>query len=326
MSGARSAATPVAGRALRGASGDRAERGRGRRPSDVPAGVMSADYAAARRRKAPLIVRLRIRADVVVRAIRRHLPPGPVRLLDVGAAEGATLLTIARRLGDGTYVGVEYDEGLCAAAPPPPVNVRLIAGDALDLPPELADGAFDAVCMLALLEHVVDPLRALREARRVLRDDGVLVCTCPNPRWDRLAGRLGMVADEHHVEAIDLRRLRVLVTKAGFEVLAARAFMWAPIAVLPYAGIPVGPWWMHVVDAVLGRWWPSSALCVNGAVVARARRCAPPPVPSVSDPATAGPSRFRVSSSREPARVDARGSAPALDRLRPFVQPEGDPR
>lgn len=47
------------------------------------------------------------------------------------------------------------------------------------------DNSFDCVTCLEVLEHVVDPLRLLKEVRRVLRPQGRLVLTTPNIRYFR---------------------------------------------------------------------------------------------------------------------------------------------
>ncbi|MBN1346107.1 MAG: class I SAM-dependent methyltransferase [Phycisphaerae bacterium] len=57
----------------------------------------------------------------------------------------------------------------------------------------LAAASFDAVLMLDVLEHLDEDARALAEARRVLRDGGVLIATVPAHQglfseWDRLVG------------------------------------------------------------------------------------------------------------------------------------------
>ena len=47
------------------------------------------------------------------------------------------------------------------------------------------DSSFDCVTCLEVIEHVVDPLRLLKELRRVLRPHGQLVITTPNVRYFR---------------------------------------------------------------------------------------------------------------------------------------------
>jgi 2-polyprenyl-3-methyl-5-hydroxy-6-metoxy-1,4-benzoquinol methylase len=47
------------------------------------------------------------------------------------------------------------------------------------------DGSFDCVTCLEVIEHVVDPLRLLKELHRVLRPHGQLVLTTPNIRYFR---------------------------------------------------------------------------------------------------------------------------------------------
>jgi SAM-dependent methyltransferase len=57
-------------------------------------------------------------------------------------------------------------------------NVNFEVGDVLELPH--ADASFDAVCSFETIEHLPDPARFVAEAARVLRADGVFVCSTPN--------------------------------------------------------------------------------------------------------------------------------------------------
>ena len=59
-----------------------------------------------------------------------------------------------------------------------------LIGTALDIP--AAGESFDTVVCTEVLEHVPDPLRALREMRRVIRNQGHLILTVPMywPRHD----------------------------------------------------------------------------------------------------------------------------------------------
>src|SRR4051794_5452816 len=105
------------------------------------------------------------------------LEPGQ-RLLDVGAGPGTITMDLAARVGSaGRVTALERTEealGLARseAARRGTVNVDFAVGDvtALDLP----DGGFDVVHAHQVLQHVDDPVLALREMGRVCRTGGVV--------------------------------------------------------------------------------------------------------------------------------------------------------
>lgn len=111
------------------------------------------------------------------------LHPG-MRVLDCGCGPGGITLGIAARVDGGSVVGVDMDESQVRlaranAAMREAINVSFRTGSAYALP--LADGSFDAVFSHALLEHLSQPVKALREFQRVLRPGGVTgVCA---PDW-----------------------------------------------------------------------------------------------------------------------------------------------
>jgi SAM-dependent methyltransferase len=87
-------------------------------------------------------------------------------LLDVGCGRKPYKDTYFS--GATSYVGVDY---LTDRSRPD------IVASALDLP--LDDESFDTVVSTELLEHVPDPLRALREMHRVLKPGGYLILSTP---------------------------------------------------------------------------------------------------------------------------------------------------
>jgi ubiquinone/menaquinone biosynthesis C-methylase UbiE len=104
-----------------------------------------------------------------------HLRPG-MRLLDVGCGPGSITLDLAEIVAPGELVGIDFQEPQVVrarelAASRNIATARFEVGDAYALP--FPDASFDAVFAHTLLNHLRDPLRALREMHRVLRPGGV---------------------------------------------------------------------------------------------------------------------------------------------------------
>lgn len=118
--------------------------------------------------------------------LRRVLPAPPADVLDVGGGSGVHAEWLA---ADGHRVRlVEPVPGHVARAAELP-GVSAALGDARSLPED--DAAYDAVLLLGPLYHLLDRddrVRALAEARRVVRPGGLVVAATIN----RLAGVLDM--------------------------------------------------------------------------------------------------------------------------------------
>jgi SAM-dependent methyltransferase len=128
-------------------------------------------------RLGPIIARLfpkrRFYAD---RAVRNLEGPrgGPRRLLDVGCGEG-TFLVEMREAGWEVH-GLEPDAEAAAVAAAAGVPVVSAPIEEASLEP----GSFDAVTMNHVIEHLHDPVEALRRCHRVLRPGGMLWIATPN--------------------------------------------------------------------------------------------------------------------------------------------------
>ena len=238
--------------------------------STIPRGVLDKTYAAGRRDKAHLVFRYKVRARIVADAIKSHVgTSGSFRLLDLGSAEGLTLLELNSSLPLGTYVGVEYNGELVRCAPELPSNIRLVTGDVTHLPEGIQDTPFDIVSALAVLEHLAEPDKAVAEAARSLRQGGLFVATCPNPFWDAVAARLGLLQGIDHVTDMNKDRMIRIAEKAGMEVLSFERFMWAPVGVLTYLQVPVSPSYSLKLDRRIRRVRIFDWLFANQYVIAR---------------------------------------------------------
>jgi SAM-dependent methyltransferase len=107
--------------------------------------------------------------------LRRHLPPAPARILDVGGATGIHARWLAELGYEVTLVDLALRHVEIASSTLAPLGVQVHQGDARSLPAPTS--SFDAVLLLGPLYHLqdsTDRLRVWREARRVVRSGGIV--------------------------------------------------------------------------------------------------------------------------------------------------------
>ena len=97
---------------------------------------------------------------------------GGCRVLDIGCGTGSNIAALAR-IGKAT--GVDNSKTAVEYCRKTGIEARL--GSALKLPFE--SGIFDVAVMADVLEHIGNEKKAIAEARRVLRKDGILIITVP---------------------------------------------------------------------------------------------------------------------------------------------------
>jgi SAM-dependent methyltransferase len=172
------------------------------------------------------------------------------RLLDIGVGPGTITADLASRLTAGSVVGIDNAPAAVAAAERLVhdrglANVTVTGGDvyALDLP----DARFDVVHAHQVLQHLRDPVAALREMRRVCTPEGIVAVRDADysamtwfPDHPKIARWLELyiqVARRNGGEPNAGRRLRRWAMDAGFSSVTSTASAWC------YAEAGDLAWW-----------------------------------------------------------------------------------
>ncbi|WP_416900515.1 class I SAM-dependent methyltransferase [Micromonospora echinospora] len=165
-----------------------------------------------------------------------HLAPDQA-LLDVGCGPGTITADLAGRVARVTALevtGEALDLARAEATARGRDNVDFVVADvqALDLP----DAAYDVVHAHQVLQHVADPVRALREMRRVCRPGGIVAARDSDyaaftwfprvPELDEWLTLYQRAARANGGEPDAGRRLLSWARAAGFTDVTATAGTW----------------------------------------------------------------------------------------------------
>lgn len=167
-----------------------------------------------------------------------HLRPGMV-LLDVGCGPGTITVDLARRVAPGRVTGVDAAPDVIRlarqeAAAAGQDNVDFVVADAYAL--DLPDDSFDVVHAHQVLQHLADPVRALRELRRVCRPGGIVAARDSDyaaftwfpeiPELDEWRVLYRAAARANGGEPDAGRRLLSWARAAGFSEVTSTASVW----------------------------------------------------------------------------------------------------
>ena len=189
------------------------------------------DYAAL------VPARRRMFTSHLDRLARLHRPG---LLLDVGCATGDFLLAARERGWDPVGVDPSPAREQAAAA-----GLR-IAGRTID-DADLPAHSIDVITFWDVLEHLPDPVAALRRAAELLADGGIVAATVPNAgsAVARLTGRrwFGYKTAGEHLQFFSPATLNRCFAAAGFGVAVRRPVAWYCTAgfVLDRAALYLGP-------------------------------------------------------------------------------------
>ncbi|WP_251151750.1 methyltransferase domain-containing protein [Cellulosimicrobium sp. Marseille-Q4280] len=198
-----------------------------------------------------------------------HLREG-MSVLDVGCGPATVTVDLAERVAGGRVVGVDasaavLDSARDLAAQRGTANITFQQANAYELP--FADGTFDVVYAHQLLQHLSDPIGALREMKRVAKPGGLVAV--------RDADYAAMTWYPESPGLTEWNTLYHEVTHAyGFEADAGRRlFAWVQDAGFDLAGIvPSASTWCYATPEDRTWWgglWAERCVASNFAVQAQ---------------------------------------------------------
>ena len=167
-----------------------------------------------------------------------HLRPGAT-LLDVGCGPGTITVDLARRVAPGRVIAVEVTDAALdlardQAREQQQTSISFLVSDAQDL--DLPDDSVDVVHAHQVLQHLGDPVQALREMRRVCRPGGVVAVRDSDygafhwwpavPELDEWLALYRQAARDNGAEPDAGRRLLSWARAAGFTDVAATSSTW----------------------------------------------------------------------------------------------------
>ncbi len=158
-------------------------------------------------------------------------------VLDLGCGPGSITAGLADIVAPGSVIGVDSSADVVAQAAgtyPDRANAVFREGNVYDL--DFGDESFDVVHAHQLLQHLADPVAALREMRRVVRPGGIVAArdadframvwhpTVPElEQWRELYQQL---ARSNRGEPDAGRRLPAWAAEAGFGEVAVSSSNW----------------------------------------------------------------------------------------------------
>jgi SAM-dependent methyltransferase len=159
------------------------------------------------------------RTKAALEALARHSDfAAPLRLLDVGSNRGSFARAFLDRAPGAHVTAVEPDERHADSVAGLPAT-RLIQARIEET--DLADGAFDIVHSCHTIEHLAEPLAALKDHWRVLKPGGLLLIDAPNIA---LIGGEDIAEEwfiDKHLFHFSEATLGAMLAAAGFDTIQA---------------------------------------------------------------------------------------------------------
>jgi 2-polyprenyl-3-methyl-5-hydroxy-6-metoxy-1,4-benzoquinol methylase len=206
----------------------------------------------------------------VVREVAGETTAGPIRIVDVGCAQGALASRLVIHLspeaaGRLEPIGIEISTHLAGLADKAlrARGGRCIHGTGIEGLAKVEQGSVHVVVLSCILEHEIEPMQLLRRCRERLSPSGQIVVKVPNYAcWSRRlrGGRWCGYRWPDHVNYFTPQTLAAMARRAGLRVVRMNLFDRWPLSDSLYAVLGRG-----ACDAGEGRPVPCEGPAVTAA-------------------------------------------------------------
>ncbi len=163
-------------------------------------------------------------------------------VVDVGCKKGHLRELLRERYQDVRYVGLDISETVLSTIAEPGEEFRHC--DVMEGIP-YADGSFDVAFCLELIEHVENPTFLVSELKRVVKPDGIIALSAPNPYYyeEVIANIFGRYDSAGHIACFTPRTMASLLSFLGLEIQKYRG-TWIRLPYWPFKPVRVGRYFL----------------------------------------------------------------------------------
>lgn len=147
-------------------------------------------------------------------------------ILDIGTADGRVLSEISSMFSFKKVVGIDILPEFAKIAHQRTNWVIQAKGECLPFKKD----SFGVILSTAVIEHIKETSLVLDECFKVLKSEGILIITLPNPFFDFING---LFIKTYHVQRFTLSKLKQLLKAHNFIIEEATHFMVSPFFQFP---------------------------------------------------------------------------------------------
>lgn len=143
-------------------------------------------------------------------------------ILDVGCASGTFTNNISNVFPKAKMTGIDVYSSAIEYGKKKYPHINFMLADAHNIP--FKDKTFDLVICYETIEHLIRPIEALKEIRRVLKNKGIALIAMDTGSlvfqvvwwfWERTKGKVWQGA---HIHPYKHNELEVIIKEAGFKI------------------------------------------------------------------------------------------------------------